>query len=220
MIGHHGLRRGEAVGAGWDNAHLDGRPARLDVLSEIVMDGSQMIETAPKTDQSMAAVVVDRETVQVLKERRRQQRAERKAWNAQTAEKRQHGDEAYDWLDTGKIWTAEDGSWIHPDVVSREFDRIMHRAGLPPINLRDLRHCAAGLVKRAAGTSTTRRRSCGTARSCSPRTRTRRCSPSTKRRSSRRPPRPFLERGGALGHGLSRRGQQEIGEELGQWLAG
>ncbi|WP_019061653.1 site-specific integrase [Streptomyces prunicolor] len=151
VIGHHGLRRGEAVGAGWDNAHLDGRPPRLDVLEEIVMDGSQLIETAPKTDQSMAAVVVDRETVQVLKDRRRQQRAERKAWNAQAAEKRERGEEAYDWLDTGKIWTAEDGSWLHPDVVSREFDRIMHRAGLPPINLRDLRHCAAGLVKAGGG---------------------------------------------------------------------
>lgn len=88
VIGHHGLRRGEAVGTGWDNAHLDARPPRLEVLKEIVLDGSQPIETAPKTDQSMAAVVVDRETAQVLKERRRQQRAERKAWNAQAAEKR------------------------------------------------------------------------------------------------------------------------------------
>lgn len=35
--------------------------------------------------------------------------------------------------------------------MSREFDRIMHRAGLPPINLRDLRHCAAGLVKAGGG---------------------------------------------------------------------
>lgn len=150
-IGHHGLRRGEAVGSGWDNAVLDGVPPRIDVLEEIVMDGSTPIETAPKTDQAMASVVIDSETVSVLKERQEQQLAERNVWNAQAAEKRARGEEAYDWLDTGKIWTSEDGSWLHPDVVSREFDRIMDQAGLPPINLRDLRHCAAGLVKAGGG---------------------------------------------------------------------
>jgi integrase len=151
VIGHHGLRRGESVGAGWDNAHLDGRPPRLDVLEEIVMDGSEMVETAPKTDQSMAAVMLDRETVEVLRDRRVQQEAERDVWNAAAAAKRERGEDAYDWLDTGKIWTAEDGGWLHPDKVSKEFDRIMNGAGLPPINLRDLRHCAAGLVKAGGG---------------------------------------------------------------------
>jgi integrase len=151
VIGHHGLRRGESVGSAWDNAHLDARPPRLDVLEEIVMDGSEMIETAPKTDHSMAAVMLDLGTVEVLRERRADQLAERAAWNAAAAEKRERGEEAYDWLDTGKIWTAEDGGWLHPDVVSREFDRIMNRTDLPPINLRDLRHCAAGLVKAGGG---------------------------------------------------------------------
>lgn len=151
VIGHHGLRRGESAGASWASAHLDARPPRLDVLEEIVMDGSQMIETKPKTDQSMAAVMLDRETVEVLRERRAAQRAERRAWNAEAAELRERGEEAYDWLDTGKIWTAPDGGWLHPDVISREFDRLQARAGLPPINLRDLRHCAAGLVKAGGG---------------------------------------------------------------------
>lgn len=150
-IAHHGLRRGEGVGTGWDNTQLDARPPRIDVLTEIVVDGSTPIETVPKTDSSMASVKIDRGTVAVLKRRRAQQLAERDAWNATAAELRASGEPTYDWIDTGKVWTAEDGSWLHPDVVSREFDRIVARAGLPPINLRDLRHGAAALVKAAGG---------------------------------------------------------------------
>ncbi|GAA3301408.1 tyrosine-type recombinase/integrase [Streptomyces cinereospinus] len=151
VIAHHGLRRGEAVGAEWDNTRLDARPPRIDVLTEIVVDGWTPVQTAPKTDSSMASVMIDRETVAVLRERRAQQLAERDAWNAQAAERRARGEEAHDWSDTGKIWTAEDGAWLHPDEVSKEFNRIRERADLPPINLRDLRHGAAALVKAGGG---------------------------------------------------------------------
>jgi integrase len=151
VIGHHGLRRGEAVGAGWDNTALDAVPPHIDVVEEIVMDGSTPIETAPKTDTSMASVVIDKETVAVLQRRRMQQLTERDAWNARTAQLRAQGKPAVDWADTGKIWTNEDGAWLHPDVVSREFVKIYQAASLPPVNLRDLRHCAAGLVKAGGG---------------------------------------------------------------------
>lgn len=151
VVGHHGLRRGESAGAGWESAHLDAEQPRLDVVKEIVMDGKEMVETDPKTDMAMAAVMLDRETVLVLRERREQQAAEREAWNAAAAEKRARGEDAYDWINTGKIWTAEDGSWLHPDVISREFNKIQSKTDLPPVNLRDLRHCAAGLVKAGGG---------------------------------------------------------------------
>jgi integrase len=150
-VAHHGLRRGEGVGLAWANVHLDSGMPRIDVLTEIVVDGWTPVETAPKTDSSMSAVMIDRETVAVLRERRAQQLAERDAWNARAAQLRAEGKDAYDWIDTGTIFTAEDGSWLHPDVVSREFDRIVEEEGLPPINLRDLRHGAAALVKAGGG---------------------------------------------------------------------
>lgn len=151
VIAHHGLRRGEGVGAGWADTHLDVVPPRIEVLKEIVLHGRTPTETAPKTDSSMAAVMLDRETVQVLRERRREQLAERDAWNARAAERRAAGKDTYDWLDTGKIWTEPDGSWLHPDAVSSEFQALRERADLPPINLRDLRHGAAALVKAGGG---------------------------------------------------------------------
>lgn len=146
LIAHHGLRRGEGVGAVWANVHLDVAQPRIDVLTEIVVDGWTPIEKAPKTDASMASVMIDRGTVEVLREHRARQLAERDAWNRAA---RKAAGKA--WVDTGKIFVAEDGSWLHPDVVSREFRRIAQAAGLPPINLRDLRHGAAALVKAGGG---------------------------------------------------------------------
>ncbi|MBJ6633337.1 tyrosine recombinase XerC [Streptomyces sp. I5] len=141
LVAHHGLRRGEGVGADWANVYLDSRPARIDVLTEIVVDGWTPVETQPKTDSSMASVMLDQGTVAVLREHRARQEAERAARLAA----------GLSWTDTGKVFVAEDGSWLHPDVVSKEFKRLVAAAGLPPINLRDLRHGAAALVKAGGG---------------------------------------------------------------------
>jgi integrase len=151
VISHHGLRRGEAVGADWANVHLDTSQPRIDVLTELVVDGWTPIETVPKTDSSMASVMIDRGTVAVLKEHRARQLQEREAWNERAAQDRAAGKRTADWVDTGKIFATEDGSWLHPDVVSKEFKRIVEAADLPPINLRDLRHGAAALVKAGGG---------------------------------------------------------------------
>ncbi|MEV8031421.1 site-specific integrase [Streptomyces sp. NPDC086182] len=151
LIAYHGLRRGEGVGQGWTDCHLDVRPPRVDVTTELVVDGWKPVETAPKTDGSAASVMIDRGTVVVLREHRARQAAEREAWNARAARERAEGDDTADWTDTGKVLAAEDGTWLHPDVLSREFKRIAEAAGLPPINLRDLRHGAAALVKAGGG---------------------------------------------------------------------
>ncbi|WP_420034664.1 tyrosine-type recombinase/integrase [Streptomyces sp. cg28] len=151
LLNHHGLRRGEGVGQAWEDAHLDATPPRIEVRKEIVVSRGKVIETAPKTDLSAAAVTIDRETVDVLREHRRQQLAERDAWNAHAAEQRAAGIPTAGWADTGKMFANPDGTWLHPDEVSREFHRIRERAGLPPVNLRDTRHGAAALVKAGGG---------------------------------------------------------------------
>lgn len=149
VIAHHGLRRGEGVGQSWD----DFSPARKEirVSAEIVVDVWTPIETEPKTDGSVGVVKVDAGTVAVLQAHQEQQRAERLAWNTRARAERKQGKGTPDWAETGKMFTGIDGSWLHPDVVSRAFRRIADGAGLPPINLRDLRHGAAALVKAAGG---------------------------------------------------------------------
>jgi Phage integrase family len=81
---------------------------------------------------------LDTGTVAVLKEHRARQRAERLEWGE-------------DWQDTGRIFTHEDGSELHPAWVSELFSQPAYRAGLPPIRLHDLRHCAATLAYAAGG---------------------------------------------------------------------
>jgi hypothetical protein len=50
------------------------------------------------------------------------------------------------WVSTGLVFTREDGSAIHPDYVTRHFERLVRAADLPPIRLHDLRHGAATLA--------------------------------------------------------------------------
>jgi integrase len=113
----------------------------IGVAREIVRDGYKPIETDPKTDGSAAEVKVDRETLAVLKAHRERQEAERAQREA----------DRLPWTDTGKVFVQEDGTWLHPDSVSDAFQEIRKAAGLPPINLRDLRHGAAALVKAGGG---------------------------------------------------------------------
>ncbi|MEU8717525.1 site-specific integrase [Streptomyces sp. NPDC048663] len=149
LVAHHGLRRGEGVGQNWTDFSPERKEIR--VSAEIVVDGWTPIETAPKTDGSAGLVKVDAGTVRVLLEHRERQQRDRAAWNARAAEERAQGRQTADWTDTGKMFAAEDGSWLHPDAVSKAFRRISDGAGLPPINLRDLRHGAAALVKAGGG---------------------------------------------------------------------
>ncbi len=136
LIAFRGLRRGEGVGQDWAYVNLDA--AELTPAKEIVQDGWAPYESEPKTDDSAAAIHLDSVTVSVLRAHRARQNKERLEW----------GDA---WTDTGKVFTQEDGSWLHPQTVSDVFQSIAESAGLPPINLRDLRHVAATLVHAAGG---------------------------------------------------------------------
>ncbi|MGF1430044.1 tyrosine-type recombinase/integrase [Kitasatospora sp. LaBMicrA B282] len=50
------------------------------------------------------------------------------------------------WQDTGRVFTEEDGSWLHPGKVTDMFEQLVTLSGLPPIRLHDLRHVAATLL--------------------------------------------------------------------------
>jgi integrase len=50
------------------------------------------------------------------------------------------------WIETGLVFTQEDGSWLHPGKVTDLFERLVAASDLPPIRLRDLRHGAATLM--------------------------------------------------------------------------
>ncbi len=138
LVAFRGLRRGEAVGQNWADLNLD--RGELTVAKTIVQDGWTPYESEPKTDGSAATIHLDSGTVAVLRAHRSRQNQERLIWGE-------------GWQDTGKAFTAEDGSWLHPEAVSDAFRRIVKATGLPPISFRDLRHGAATLMH-ASGADT------------------------------------------------------------------
>lgn len=89
--------------------------------------------SSPKTDNGFRVVALDDDTVDVLERHRKQQVADREEW-------------ASAWIETGLVFTQEDGSWLHPGKVTDLFERLAAASGLPSIRLHDLRHGAATLM--------------------------------------------------------------------------
>ncbi|TDD62424.1 site-specific integrase [Actinomadura rubrisoli] len=133
LMAFAGIRRGEACGLEWPDVDLDKREVSFRV--QIVhITYSDVEETDLKTEDSKDTIPIDTATAQVLRQWRHQQKQEKLAW----------GREA--WVQSGKVFTRENGEPLHPDHVSAEFQAIAFQAGLPPIRLHDLRHGAATLM--------------------------------------------------------------------------
>lgn len=139
LIAFVGLRRGEGVGQEWVDVHLD--EGLITVSKEIVQDAWTPYESEPKTDGSAATLSLDSQNIRILRAHKEKQRAL----------KERRLKDGLPWTDTGKVFTKEDGTWLHPDTVSKEFRRLYEEVGLPPINLRDLRHLTATLTYAGGG---------------------------------------------------------------------
>jgi integrase len=120
-----GVRRGEACGLAWPD--LDLEAAVMQVGSERVQVGWEVVEDDPKSEAGNRAIPLDRETVAALRAHRKRQMADRLAWG-----------EA--WVDSDLVFTREDGAPLHPDYVTDTFERLAFAAGLPPIGFHGLRH--------------------------------------------------------------------------------
>ncbi|MHB0981030.1 MAG: tyrosine-type recombinase/integrase [Thermoleophilia bacterium] len=138
-----GVRRGEAMGLRWRDVDLEAN--RLSIVQARSVWGT----AAPKTPGSRRSLDLDPETSATLKRWRRRQLEERIKWGEL-------------WIDTGLVFTREDGEGYHPDTVTGVFcrhqDRINKRlkdeakkkgeepALLPHLRLHDLRHTHATLL--------------------------------------------------------------------------
>ena len=131
LIAHRGLRRGEAVGLPWTDTDL--ASGMLTIREQRVQVGWEVEVSRPKSDAGERAVALDPGTVEALRSHRRRQRRERLAWGQA-------------WLDSGLVFTREDGSPLHPETVSEVFRKLVVGANLPPVRLHDLRHGAATMA--------------------------------------------------------------------------
>ena len=134
LIAYRGLRRGEAVGARWEDVDLDA--GLLRISQQIVQLGWATEVGDPKSDTGTRTLTLDTGSVDVLRKWRTLQENERRGWGRA-------------WQQTGLVFTREDGSQLHPDMATSAFERLYRAAGLPPIRLHDLRHTAASLALQA-----------------------------------------------------------------------
>jgi integrase len=171
LIAHRGLRRGESCGLAWTDVDLDA--ARLTVRQQIVQLGWDTYEDKPKSDASDREIALDSGTVAALRAHRRRQIPSRLQWGP-------------GWVDSGKVFTREDGSALHPATVTDRFQTLAAAAKLPPIRLHDLRHGAASLMLAAGVAPKVVQETLGHSTITLTLTPTRACTP----KSRPRPPRP------------------------------
>ena len=134
LIAFRGLRRGEACGQRWTDTRLDA--GLITVAKQLVVNGWEVYEDDPKTDAGARSIALDSDTVQVLKRHRAQQDKDREKWGSA-------------WVETGRVFTRENGEPLHPANVTRRFIELYEEIGLPPVRLHDLRHGAATLAHAA-----------------------------------------------------------------------
>lgn len=126
------FRRSEGCGLKWRETDLAGGADAARLLvgeSTMVQMGREVIEQdEAKTGESKSWVTVPAEVSVPMLAWRMQQDEERLRWGA-------------DWTATGHCFTWEGGKPYDPEQVSGAFERIAFGAALPPVTLRDVRHC-------------------------------------------------------------------------------
>jgi integrase len=129
-----GMRRGEACGLRWKDIDLE--KGRLSVRRALIPHEDGVITSEPKTAKGRRQIALDAGTIEAFKTQAARQMDDRD--NAEVA-----------WEETSYVFTMDDGRPLHPQSVSRAFDRAIAAAKMPRIRLHDLRHTHATLALHA-----------------------------------------------------------------------
>jgi site-specific recombinase XerD len=134
LLAMTGMRRGEGVGLRWDDVDLEA--GRLSVRRALIPYGDGVIVSEPKTAKGRRSIALDPGTIEALKAQAQRQLADQEEWDGV-------------WVDSGYVFTKENGEPYHPQSVSRSFQGALEAAKLPRIRLHDLRHTHATLALQA-----------------------------------------------------------------------
>ncbi len=123
-----GMRRCELAGARHDRLDLDAGTLAIET-TRIVVDG-KVIESDGKTENAQHVLALDPFTLAMLRVHVEMLGQERREFGP-------------DYLDHGVLFCWENGKPPHPDTITRRFKRLAAAAGLPEIDLHDVRHSYA-----------------------------------------------------------------------------
>jgi integrase len=120
-----GARRSELAGAELDRLNLDAGELEF-ADTRVVVDG-HAVDSDGKSDSGYRTVSLDAFTVAYLRRH-----------VAMLARERELFGKGYN--PAGKLCCHPDGTPIHPDTITRRFNRLVNQAGVPRIRLHDVRH--------------------------------------------------------------------------------
>lgn len=124
-----GLRRGEALGLRWSDVKDTG----VRIEQTVVLVHDKVTFSTPKTRRDRRFIRLDSGTLDMLRDHRQRQAAEREACGAA-------------WSDHDLVFPTQIGTPIHPRNLYRVFKAHITQAGLPRIRLHDLWHLNASLL--------------------------------------------------------------------------
>jgi len=118
LVAFRGLRRAEVAGLGWADTDLQGAGA-LTVRETCPDPDSQDDEyDDTKSDAGERTVALDEATVSALLDWRSRQERERSAAGPEI------------WVDSGRVFTREDGARLRPQWISARFEGLIRKYGL------------------------------------------------------------------------------------------
>ena len=134
LIASTGLRKGEALGLGWQDVDLEA--GRLTVRRALQRQpGIGIVFVPPKSAKSRRTVYLSNVACRALGALRRCQAARRAT--------------AQEWLDCGLVFTNLQGGPLESGEVNRALTQALRQAGLPHIRVHDLRHTTASILLEA-----------------------------------------------------------------------
>jgi integrase len=126
-----GLRRGEALGLPWTDVDIE--QGVLRVRQTLQRFEGELHIAPPKTRRSRRSIPLPSAMVEVLRDHRMRQNAERVAAGPS-------------WNESGLVFTTRVRSPVEPNDFSRAFRVLCGRAALDGVRLHDLRHTCASML--------------------------------------------------------------------------
>ena len=126
-----GCRRGEIMGLKWDK--VDFKTNRLKIDRELIISKSKGVHESTTKTNDIRYLTLPTETMVLLRKHKREQ------LRLQLA----NGDR---WIDTGYVFTQDNGDHMNPDSVTGWLYGFSSRHGLPHINPHAFRHTVASVL--------------------------------------------------------------------------
>lgn len=126
-----GCRRGEIMGLKWDK--VDFKTNRVKIGRELIISKSKGVHESTTKTNDIRYLTLPTETMVLLRKHKREQ------LRLQIA----NGDR---WIDTGYVFTQDNGDHMNPDSVTGWLYGFSRRHGLPHINPHAFRHTVASVL--------------------------------------------------------------------------